>query len=162
MRTRMLTALAAVVLVGGCQQAPSQEMTDGQRSAIAAEVDAAVDGLFAAMNGHDADDVLSRYQDSADFVYVGCTSFRISKDSYAWIVRQYYPQAQDATFEHEIVHTNVLDSATAVVTLQGSSSDNPNIYWTQVWVKRDGSWLVASEHESWPGCPVPSEHPIGG
>lgn len=161
MRTRVLVALAAAAFLGGCQT-PAQEMSDSQRSAIASEVNAAVDGLFAAMNGHDAEDVLGRYEDSADFVYVGCTSFRISKDSYAWIVRQYYPKAQDVTFEHEIVHTNVLDPTTAVVTLQGSSSDNPFIYWTQVWVKRDGTWLVAHEHESWPGCSEPSEHPIEG
>lgn len=160
MKTSMLAVLA--VLVAACQQPGSDQLTEAQRGAIAEEVVAAVDGLFEAMNGHDAEDVMARYLNSPDFVYTGCTAFRISWDAYAWIVRQWHPRNQEITFEHEVVRTNVLGPAAAVATIRGSSSESPHLFWTQVWVKRAGTWLVASEHESWPGCSAPSVHPETG
>jgi ketosteroid isomerase-like protein len=119
--------------------------------------------LTAAMNSHDPDSVLSFYLDSDEFVYVGCTDLMFGRDTYSTLVAPYYRNSTDVTFQQEILEIQVLNRTAAVVTLRGSSTEAPSLFWTEVLVRQDdGRWTIAHEHESWPGCDEPPAlHPTG-
>jgi len=158
MRIRALPALAAVVAIGACQ--PTQELTDAQRTTITADVIATVDDLYAAMNEHDADRVLDHYLQSGELLYVGVSESIQGWAAYSTLTRPWYQSHADVTFKHQILHVQVLAPNVATVTARGSSTDAPYLMWTRTLVLRDGRWLVALEHESWPGANEPTgEHP---
>jgi len=151
--------LLTTLVAGACQPATT-ELTDRQRQAITSEVNEAVDELFAAMNARDADRVLSHYLDSDDLAYVGTLSIRVSREGVAAMVRSFYNRHPEVTFTHRIVHTQVVSPNVAVVFTEGGSSDVEHLAWTHVLARaEDGSWLIAYEHEAWPGAAPPTRHP---
>lgn len=159
MRYGMAALMLGTLAAGACRPA-APELTDRQRHAIAQEVNQAVDGLFAALNAHDADRVLSHYVDGEDVAYVGTVSLTTGREVLASMVRQYQARHPEATFSHRIVHTQVLSPTVAVVFSEGSSSQAEHLAWTHVLVRgEEGRWLIAYEHEAWPGASPPSRHP---
>jgi ketosteroid isomerase-like protein len=161
MRIRVLTFLAATAALGACQQQPAAELTDSQRSAIVSEVNETVDQVFTAMNDHDAAAVMSHYLQSDGFSYAGVTDVKLGYELFSRIVSPWYTSNTDVTFEHEIVQTEALSPTSAVALVRGSSTVSKSLLWTQVYVKRDGKWLIAHEHESWPMCvDAPQPHPL--
>jgi hypothetical protein len=84
-------------------------------------------------------------------------------DFFSTLVAPYYRAATDVTFQREILQIQLVGTDVAVVTLRGSSSEAPALFWTQVLVREEGgAWLIAHEHESWPGCDEPAPlHPTG-
>ncbi len=159
MRTRALRVLAAVAAMGACQ--PARGIDDARRAAITEEVVATVDDLFAAMNAHDADRVLDHYLKSDELLYVGVGDTMQGWDMFATLTRPWYANHADVTFEHEILHVQVLSPEVATVTARGSSTESPFLMWSRTLVLRDGRWLVALEHESWPGAEPPAaQHPM--
>jgi uncharacterized protein (TIGR02246 family) len=160
MRRHALRVLAAVAALGACQ--PGREVEDARRGAITAEVTAAIEDLYAAMNAHDPDRVLGHYLQSDAFLYVGVSDSMQGWDMFATLARPWYLSHGDVTFEHEILHVQVLAPDVATVTARGGSSEAPSLMWTRTLVLRDGVWLVALEHESWPGADPPNRrHPMG-
>jgi ketosteroid isomerase-like protein len=163
MRIRILTFLAAAGVLGACQQPPqpTAELTDAQRDAIVSEVNEAVDQIFDAMNSHDSAAVMSHYLHSDDFSYAGVTDYKLGFEIFSRIVSSWYPGHPDVTFEHEILKTAALSPTSAVALIRGSSTTANSLLWTQVYVKQDGKWLIAHEHESWPMCVEPeAPHPM--
>jgi ketosteroid isomerase-like protein len=162
MRIRILTFLATAGVLGACQQQqPAAELTDARRDALAAEVNETVDQVFEAMNRHDGEAVMSHYLQSRGFSYAAVTDVKLGYDIYSRIVSPWYGAHPDVTFEHEIVQTEVLSPTTAVALIRGSSTASNFLLWTQVYVKQDGKWLIAHEHESWPMCVEPeAPHPM--
>jgi len=156
MRIRALSAVAAIFVVAACQ--PTQELTDAQRTSITAEVIATVDSLYAAMNEHDADRVLGHYLQSDQFLYVGVSESVQGLQTFTTLVRPWYASHPDVTFEHQILHVQALAPDVATVTVRGGSTEVPYLMWTRTLVRQDGRWLIALEHESWPGA----EEPTGG
>jgi ketosteroid isomerase-like protein len=124
----------------------------------------AVEQLTAAMNAHDPERVLSFYQDSDEFVYLGCTDLMFGSTFFKGNVGPYYLNNPDVMFEREILRIQMLSPTSAVVTLQGRSTTSEALFWTQALTRLpDGRWLISHEHESWPGCkPPPALHPMGG
>jgi uncharacterized protein (TIGR02246 family) len=157
MRSRVF-ALMFAVMAAGCQ--PTAELTDAQRDEITSQANEAVNGLFGAMNAADSDQVLSHYVDGGDLAYVGTLSIGVGREGFAAMVESYYSRHPDVTFTHSIIHTQVLSPTVAVVFSEGGSSDAEYLVWTHVLVRADdGSWLIAYEHEAWPGAEPPSRHP---
>ncbi len=163
MRYAAVTNLALTLAVGACQPA-SQALTDSQRAAITAELQAAVTSLFDAMNAHDAERLLGHYLNDEDFAYVGCTVLRLGWEGYATMARMWHRAHPEVTFEHEILHSQVIGPGAAVVTVEGSSTQAPYLMWSLVFTRgNDGAWLIAQEHESWPDCgEPPPPHPMTG
>ena len=125
-------------------------------AAITQEVTEAVAGLTEAMNAHDPDRVFAFYRQDEEFFYLGCTSPMVGWGTFSPRVASYYLAAGEVRFDREVVWTQVLSPDVAVVSLKGSSTEAPALFWTEVLQKgANGRWLVTYEHESWPGCPVP-------
>lgn len=161
MRNRVLTLLATTAMLAACQQPPAAELTDDERSAIAAEVNATVAQVFDARNSHDGAAVMSHYLQTDGFSYVGVNDVKLGYEIFARLAEPWYPAHPDVTFEHEIVQTEVLSPTSAVVLARGRSTEAESLTWTQVYVKRDGKWLIAHEHTSWPVCvDAPEPHPF--
>ncbi|MFC1661453.1 YybH family protein [Gemmatimonadota bacterium] len=160
-RARFPLAMS-LILFGACQ-APPSPFTQAQRDSVEAEVREAIEKLTEAMNAHDPDRVLSFYRESDEFVYVGCTDLMFGWDTFSTLVEPYYSTRTDVTFQRETLAIQALDLDAAVVTLRGSSTQAPALFWTQVLVREDdGRWAIAHEHESWPGCNDPPPlHPTG-
>jgi uncharacterized protein (TIGR02246 family) len=138
-------------------------LTQAQKYSLSAEVRGVMEELNAAMNAHDPDRLFKLYLDSEAFVYVGCTDPLFGFESFSVRVGPYYRANSDVTFEQEILQIQILNGGAAVVTMRGSSSEAPALFWSEVLVKgNDGAWRIAHEHESWPGCPDPAPlHPTG-
>ena len=138
-------------------------LTQARREALAEEVRAVMGQLTDAMNAHDPDRVLSFYRESEAFVYVGCTDPMFGWSTFSRLVAPYYRTNTDVTFHQEILQLQILSPTTAVVTLRGGSTEAEALFWTEVLVREaDGRWLIAHEHESWPGCDEPPPlHPTG-
>lgn len=155
MRALRFPLALAIMVPAACQphQAP---FTQSQRDATEAEVREAVGQLTAAMNARNADGVLSFYRDSREFVFVGCTDLIFGSEAFTGVVGPYWESRPEAAVQRDILRIQVLGPETAVVTLQSSSPDTSSLFWTQVLVREtDGRWLIAHEHQSWPGCPDP-------
>ena len=163
MRNRVLTMFAIATTLAACQQPPAAGLTDSQRAALASEVSETVDQVFEAMNNHDAERLMSHYLQSDDFAYAGVTDFKLGYDIFSRVMSPWYVANPDVSFEHEIAQTTVLSPTTAVVLVRGKSTVSASLLWTQVYVKQDGKWLIAHEHESWPMCvEAPQPHPLTG
>jgi uncharacterized protein (TIGR02246 family) len=159
MRMRALCALAAVAALGACQ--PAREVDGARRAAIQKAVVETVDDLYAAMNAHDPDRVLDHYLKTDDLLYVGVGNSVLGWETFSSMTRPWYPMHPDVTFEYEIVRVQVLAPDVVTVTAKGSSTEAPFLMWTRTLVLRDGQWLIALEHESWPGADPPNPgHPM--
>ena len=161
MRVGLLSTVLLALLVTACDSAPPP-LTEGERDAIALEVEETLGQLTEAMNAHDSERVLGFFRNSDDFLYLGCTDFIMGWDSFSRILGPFYPANPDVVFQQEVVRTQVLSPTVAVVAVRGSSSQAEALFWTEVLVREeDGRWLIAHEHESWPGCSPPSTpHPF--
>ncbi len=156
-----LTAILALLPLA-CD-AGSAPLTQTERASIALEVEETLGRLTEAMNAHDSERVMGFFRNSDDFLYLGCTDFMFGWDTFSRLVGRYYSRSEDVTFQQEIVRTQVLSPTVAVVALRGSSTEAEAeaLFLTEVLVREeDGRWLIAHEHESWPGCSPPSDpHP---
>lgn len=161
MRSPFFTTLMAVAVLGACQ-APAA-LTDSQRDALAADVNQAAADLYEAMNAHDVDRVLGHYVPTDAFRYVGVSDVMYGYQVFESVTRPWYRANPDVTFEHTILDTRVVSPTVAIVIAQGSSTVSPHLMWTRVFVLQDGTWLIALEHESWPGADSPTPpHPLTG
>ncbi len=153
---------SAIVFPWGCQAAPAT-LTSAQADSLAVEVREVMGRLTEAMNAHDPERVLGFYRDTEAFVYLGCTDLMFGSAFFKGIIGPFYVNNPEVTFQREILRVQLLSPSSAVVTLQGSSTDSPALFWTQVLTREaDGRWLITHEHESWPACdPPPSLHPTG-
>ena len=169
MRARSLLTVFLALLVTSCDSGPppviraaSSPLTQAERDALALEVEETLGRLTDAMNAHDSERVLGFYRSSDEFLYLGCTDFMMSWDTYARIVGPYYAASRDVIYHQEVVRIQILSPTVAVVALRGGSTDAEALFWTEVMVRdEDGGWLIAYEHESWAGCSPPSDpHPF--
>ncbi len=135
------------------------EMSDTERLQIIQTVHAAVDARFEAMNQHDAEAVGAFYQDGDGFLYAGVSDVIVGADNFRVLSAPWFSLHRDQTFDYGIVHTQVLSPTVATVTIRGSTASAAHLLWTDVMVLEGGRWVVALEHESWPGAPPPSTHP---
>ncbi|HSG48372.1 MAG TPA: nuclear transport factor 2 family protein [Longimicrobiales bacterium] len=160
MRIPPLLLLGAVCL--GCQAEPGP-FTDEARREVDAQVRAASGALLEAMNAGDSPGVLSFYRDDPSFFYLGCTDYILGSETFRRVVAPVYRTDAPVTFDLGVVATQVLTPDVAVVSLRGSSSNAPSLFFTQVWVQEAGAWKVSAEHESWPGCrESQGPHPFTG
>lgn len=160
MRTLLARPLLFVALLGACQP-DSGSITEARRTALGQEIRESLEGLTEAMNSHDPDRIFGYFRQSEEFLYLGCTSFLMGWDAFATRVGPYYRANPTVTFQQEVVRIQVLSPTVAVAALRGGSSEVEHLFWTDVLVKEEGRWLITHEHESWPGCSVPSgAHPF--
>lgn len=147
-------------LLAACARGPAP-FTEADRAGVAEEVTRAVGQLTAAMSAGDAAAVLAFYRETEDFTYLGCTDFILGGKSFARIVGPSYQPDSGVTFEQNIVRLEVVGPDAAVASLRGGSTAAEHLFWTQLWVRDGERWMVAIEHESWPGCRPPSgPHPM--
>ena len=158
---RLAAILALLPLACDAGSAP---LTQTERASIALEVEETLGQLTEAMNAHDSERVMGFFRNSDDFLYLGCTDFMFGWDTFSRLVGRLYSRSEDVTFQQEIVRIQVLSPAVAVVAVRGSSTEAEaeGTFLTDVLVREeDGRWLIAHEHESWPGCSPPSDpHPF--
>lgn len=160
MRMRLMPIMSALTILAACQPAPGQ-LTQAERAEITAQVDSVVARLYAAMNAHDAERVLAHYLPTDEFLYVGVSDAMQGWNSFSAIAGPWYTSHPDVTFEYQVLHIQVLTRDAATITARGGSTEAPHLMWTRTLVRRDGAWLVALEHESWPGGEEPrSKHPM--
>jgi uncharacterized protein (TIGR02246 family) len=154
--------ILSVLVLAACPPAPIPD-TSSQTDSFEAEVREAVEQLTEAMNARDADRVLAFYRESREFVFVGCTDLMFGSDIFSRVLGPYWESRADPPVEREILRVQVLNPETAVVTLQGGSQTASALFWTQILVREeDGRWLIAHEHQSWPGCrEAPRLHSTG-
>ena len=158
MLTRPKAILAVTLLAAACAPAP---FTDTDRAAVASEVTDALTELTEAMNRHDPEAVVSFYAEDPDFLYLGCTDYVTGGATFRQMAGPYYHPDSEVVFEQQIVSIQVMSPTAVTVAQTGSSTDSEALFWTQVLTKRDGSWIITYEHESWPGCNPPSApHPM--
>jgi ketosteroid isomerase-like protein len=151
--------LLCSVLVGACSGG-TQTLTDAQRDTVTAEVTATMTQLLEAMNAHEPDRVMSFYTDAPEFLALTCTSYISGGTTFKAMTGPFYGPKRGTAFGHRVVGVQVLSPTAAVVSLSGSSSLAPALFWTRVLVNQDGRWLITYEHQSWPGCSdPPAPHP---
>jgi len=151
--------LVPLLLVAACSPA-SETLSESDRNAVAGEIRAANVALLEALNAHDIPRVLDLYETGPQFHYVGCTNVIQTSAVFGSIVAGYHKSHPDVTYEMAVTGLVVLDRDNGVATLLGES-DSLKLFTTRVWRRsEDGSWKVAYEHESWPGCSAPAlPHP---
>jgi ketosteroid isomerase-like protein len=155
MGPRPLYCLTAFLLAA-CQSAPDDDLMLQVRE----EVRAATEELLAAKNLPDGNAVVEFYQDDPRFSYLGCTDFTIGGETFNALFPQVYDRREPGSFDMRVADIKVLGPNAAVVSLVGSTTTQPHLFSTMVWV-RDGDWQVALEHASWPGCRPPAgPHPL--
>ncbi len=150
--------LPLLLLAAACAPAPAA-FTGVQRDAVAAEARAATLALVDALNAHDADSILTFYSLDDDFTQVACTDFVFGGQGFAGLTRSLHANYRDAVYDMSVVSVRVLGPDAAVVSLRGTML--APLFVTRVLRRgENGRWLVAWEHESWPGCPDPTApHP---
>ncbi|MFH1764639.1 MAG: nuclear transport factor 2 family protein [Gemmatimonadota bacterium] len=154
MRIAALWAILSIPLAVACNPQP-EPFTQTQTDVLAAEVAETLAGLTEAMNSHDPDRVMAYFRQSEEFLYLGCTYFMLGWETFSPRAWSYTVANPHVTFQREVVRIQVLSPTVAVAALQGASTEAEALFWTEVLVKEAGSWLIAHEHESWPGCPPP-------
>jgi hypothetical protein len=160
MRNAALLAVLSIPLAVACHSEP-EPMTQAQKDALEVEVRETLSDLTEAMNSHDPDRVMAYFRQSEEFLYLGCTYFMVGWKTFSPRVWSYHVANPEVVFHQEVVGVQVLSPTVAVAALQGGSTEAEALFWTEVLVKEDGAWLVAYEHESWPGCsPPPTPHPF--
>lgn len=152
--------LSVLVLAAACAP-PAPSSADFDEAAVAEDARAASLALVNAMNGHDPDTILGFYALDADFTYVGCTHFMFGGDIFATIIGGYHVSNRDVRYDMAVQGVRILGPDIAVVSLKGTSSPDLALFTTRVLRRSgEGRWLVAWEHESWPGCSGPdTPHP---
>lgn len=160
MRMRTLSTLILLVPLCACRPEPAA-LTRADRARITGEVEATVADLYDAMNAHDAARVMAHYLPGDDFLYAGVSSTVQGSETLGELTTPWYATHADVAFTYELLHVQVLARDVATVTVSGSSDEAPALLWTRTLVRRDGAWLVALEHESWPGAAPPqARHPM--
>jgi len=161
MRNGLFLTLCLALLFGGC--APEQSaFTQDEKATIVREVEEMLGQLTEAMNSHDQERIFGHFMQSEEFLYLGCTSFLLGFDTFSSRVGPFYVENPEVTFQQEVVRIQALSPTVAVAALRGGSTEAEALFWTEVLVRDDGGrWLIAHEHESWPGCSPPSgAHPL--
>lgn len=153
--SRLLPLLLAV---SACTPPPAP-FTDADREAAEAEVRAVSEALVDALNAHDADAILAFYALDDDFTQVACTDMLFGGRGFEALTRSLHANYEDAVYRMDVRGVRVLGPDAAVVSLQGTML--APLFVTRVLRREDdGRWLVAWEHESWPGCSAPAApHP---
>lgn len=161
MRNGIFLTLCLVLPLGACAPEPSA-FTQEEKAAIAQEVEETLGQLTEAMNSHDQERIFGHFMQSEEFLYLGCTSFLLGFETFSSRIGPFYADNPEVTFQQEVVRIQVLSPAVAVAALRGGSTEAEALFWTEVLVRDEGGqWLIAHEHESWPGCPPPSgAHPL--
>jgi hypothetical protein len=150
----------ALSTAAACSQG-HDPMDQAQEDALRVEVEETLAGLTQAMNAHDSDAVLGYFRESDEFLYLGCTEIVVGWDAFARRAAMYYVASPEVVFEQEVVRVQVLSPTVAVAAIRGGSTEVEDLFWTEVLVKEGGKWVIAHEHESWPGCSPPSApHPF--
>ncbi|MCJ7629825.1 MAG: nuclear transport factor 2 family protein [Longimicrobiales bacterium] len=160
MRNLVLLAILAVPLAVACNPQP-EPFTQAEKDVLAVEVRETLAGLTEAMNNHDPDAVMAYFRQNEEFLYLGCTYSMLGWETFSPRVWSYTVANPQVTFQRDVVRIQVLSPTAAVAMLQGASTEAEALFWTEVLVKEDGAWVIAHEHESWPGCPQPiNPHPF--
>ena len=160
MRIAALLLVPAISLAVGCNPEEGG-LTQAETDLLVVEVAETLDGMTEAMNSHDPDRVAAYFRQSEKFLYLGCTDFMLGWETFSPRLWSYTVANPYVTFQREPVSIQILSPTAAVAALRGSSTEADALFWTEVLVKEDGSWRIAQEHESWPGCPPPSvPHPF--
>lgn len=151
--------LPLLLLAAACVPAPAT-FTDAERDAAAAEVRVASLALVDALNAHDADSILTFYSLDDDFTQVACTGFVFGGKGFASLTRSLHANYRDAVYDMAVDGVRVLGPDAAVASLRGTML--APLFVTRVLRRgENGRWLVAWEHESWPGCPNPTTSHAG-
>jgi uncharacterized protein (TIGR02246 family) len=156
MRGPRLPTLASLLVLAACTPAQTG-FTEAQRAQAESQVREVVAQLATAMNSQDPDQVFAHYRESREFVLIGCTDLMFGTEYFTRVLRPFLGSPREAPLEKEVLRIQILTPEAAVVTLQGGSAGGPPLFWTLVLVREgDGRWLVAHEHQSWPGCREPA------
>jgi hypothetical protein len=146
----------------GAGAAPGAGATRAEGLAGSAGAEAAIAGLFEAMNANDPDRVLAHYHQGAELVQVACTEVRVGIGRVGPIIRMWQEDQPATRIAHQVVRSLELGPDAAVVAARGRNHEGLALFWTFVLRRDDGrTWLIVQEHQSWPDCREPRIHPMG-
>lgn len=158
MLTRSL--VLSLALLSACSGPPRTSLTDAERQTVVTEVRGVMGELLEAMNAHEPGRVMSFFSDAPEFLALTCTSYLTGGQTFKAMAGPTHGPGRGTTFQHQVVSVQALSPTAAVVSLRGSSSLAPALFWTRVLVKEEGRWIITYEHQSWPGCSAPpAPHP---
>lgn len=149
--------LPLMLFVAACSPATT-ELTDAEKAAIAADVNAITSEYWDAWRAADWDRGMSYYLDSPDFVWAsgGTVYFGLS------VLEGYKPAFDNVASQSFIFsesRTTVMAPDAASVTAVGTWTQTDttgvagpmqDIVWTGVWIQRDGEWKIHLVHLSSP------------
>lgn len=162
MRGWIPAVLAILALTSGACAGPGGELTQEQSQAIQDEVMVTLLDFVDALNAHDADLVLSYYTPSPELVRVGCTNASEGFEGVSGRIRTFHDLDKDLVFEMSVLDVLPLSTTSAEATMGGRTTATPGLFWSLAMVKQpDGRWLIAHEHQSWPGCSAPPAPHVG-
>jgi len=158
MRRLVLAALSLALLATACQPATT-ELTEEQRSAIAAEVDSVVNEWWTSWSTMDFDRGLSFFADDPDVLWMNDAQPFYTKSGVDELIRPWAAslQRQDVTpidsrtivVAPDVVYTIRINTVVQVDTA-GNALPEIRFAETIVWVQRDGEWKVLIGHGSTP------------
>jgi ketosteroid isomerase-like protein len=160
-RTAHRAGAAALVLLAATASGCDGGRADQRAGERAGGPEAAIDGLFDAVNANDPDRVLSHYHEGEDLVQVACTEVRRGYRQVAPIIRMWQEDQPETRIQHQVVRTLDLGRDAAVVAARGRNHQGLALFWTFV-LRRDelGDWRIVQEHQSWADCREPRIHPM--
>jgi hypothetical protein len=157
-----LPMVAAVLLVSAAPftacEVGAARRGNGDRTATRAAAEAAVAGLFDAINANDPGRVMTHYHRGDELVQVACTEVRRGFSRVESIIHMWQQDQPQTRIEHQVERTVELGPDAAVVAARGRNQDGLGLFWTFVLQRRGGNWVIIQEHQSWADCREPRIH----
>ena len=153
MKRSILAAMAALVLLLGCRPQAST-FTDAERTAVAAEIEAARDAYFAAATSFDADAMVAFWD--RDFIHVSNASIMpLTLDALRAAWKPLGHIDMDVTYDRVVALTRdsgyTLSTASYVVyDAEGVAVDSSDWAGTHIWIRAGDGWKVHAVHEGRP------------
>ncbi len=156
MRRLAFVALSLAFLATACQPATT-ELTEEQKAAIAAEVNAINAELLDAMNEVDADRVMSYYLNSPELVEAFAGHLVVGFAALDDLAQRVFAMVASQAITVTESRTTVLapDVVCVVLQMTGTFTDTSGVTVpeiagasTLIWVRRNGEWKVHFAHSS--------------
>jgi len=153
-----LLCLSTLIFLFVISCAPPEEkpLTDEQKKTLSSEVAERLDEIKAASNAMDLEAVKAIYWDDADFLAVSMDT-TLDFDGYMKDTEEIWSGMSSISFEEEELEISVFDAETAYAifggyaegeTKEGQKMRIDDFFASLLFRKVEGSWMVASTHES--------------
>lgn len=156
----LVAALIALLVLGCSTGQPRNDITAGERAAIADSIEALLTNTYTFDGSDPVPRFMKLYADSGSVVSAASGGYTVSRDSVQnglstfWTTAGQYMKQPSWTWG--TMKTDVLSRDAAVVTARytiphWTPEGRPHVLggaWTTVWTRRGGRWVIVQEHLS--------------